>query len=92
MQHSWLTSPVAHQHEWPLRRGQYTREGSGPLPPPNLDGLEHRVCYSENAVTTIADLALLIQSRYPLIAVETVEEQRFERTPQQGRITPRSLL
>jgi len=34
-------------------------------------------------VTTIADLALLIQSRYPLIAVETVEEQRFERTLQQ---------
>jgi hypothetical protein len=48
----------------------------------NLDGLERRVCYSEKAVT-IADLALLIQSRYPLIAVETVEEQRFERTLQQ---------
>ena len=34
-------------------------------------------------MTIIADLALLIQSRYPLIAVETVEEQRFERTLQQ---------
>jgi hypothetical protein len=35
-------------------------------------------------VTTIAELTLLIQSRYPLIAVETREEQRFARTLQQA--------
>jgi hypothetical protein len=34
-------------------------------------------------VTSIEELALLIQSRYPLIAAETLEEERFERTLQQ---------
>ncbi len=49
----------------------------------NRGGLERRVCYHEKAVTSIEDLALLIQSRHPLIAAETREEERFERTLQQ---------
>src|SRR5438309_7526314 len=39
-----------------------------------------RFCYPRNAMPPLSDLALMIQSRYPFIAVETSEEDRLEAT------------
>src|SRR2546426_612626 len=37
-----------------------------------------RFCYPRNVMPPLSDLALMIQSRYPFIAVETSEEDRLE--------------
>src|SRR5438093_2774682 len=39
-----------------------------------------RFCYPRNVMPPLSDLALMIQSRYPFIAVETSEEDRLETT------------